>query len=198
MEKVEEVTGKLSDGQKAAVLKASTAPLIVLTGGPGCGKTFATKAIVQLWQSQGKDIRLAAPTGRAAQRLQAEAGSKNCKAMTLHRLLGYKPLDGNGGRRSSAGGQAAAEAEDWEGGFIHNAAQPLKCSKGAMAVLVDEASMLDMSLAAALLDALPTNVPVQLVLVGRDTLHMHLHLARACISQPAHLIDSFLYVCFSI
>ncbi len=55
--------GELNDGQKAAVLKASTAPLVVLTGGPGCGKTFATKAIVQLWQSQGKDIRLAAPTG---------------------------------------------------------------------------------------------------------------------------------------
>ncbi len=44
-------------------MRASRAPLIVLTGGPGCGKTFATKAIVQLWQSQQKDIRLAAPTG---------------------------------------------------------------------------------------------------------------------------------------
>ena len=53
----------LSEGQKAAVMRASRAPLIVLTGGPGCGKTFATKAIVQLWQSQQKDIRLAAPTG---------------------------------------------------------------------------------------------------------------------------------------
>ena len=44
-------------------MRASRAPLIVLTGGPGCGKTFATKAIVQLWDSQKKDIRLAAPTG---------------------------------------------------------------------------------------------------------------------------------------
>ena len=44
-------------------MRASRAPLIVLTGGPGCGKTFATKAIVQLWQSQQKDVRLAAPTG---------------------------------------------------------------------------------------------------------------------------------------
>jgi hypothetical protein len=55
----------LSEGQKAAVLKASTAPLVVLTGGPGCGKTFATKAIVQLWTTQQKDVRLAAPTGAA-------------------------------------------------------------------------------------------------------------------------------------
>ena len=46
-------------------MRASRAPLIVLTGGPGCGKTFATKAIVQLWQSQQKDIRLAAPTGQS-------------------------------------------------------------------------------------------------------------------------------------
>ncbi len=45
--------------------KASTAPLVVLTGGPGCGKTFATKAIVQVWAQQRKDIRLAAPTGAA-------------------------------------------------------------------------------------------------------------------------------------
>jgi hypothetical protein len=53
-----------------------------------------------------------------------------------------------------------------EGYFLHNAARPLECGTGAMAVLVDEASMLDLPLAAALLNALPTNVPVQLVLVG--------------------------------
>ena len=53
----------LSEGQRAAVLRASTAPLVVLTGGPGCGKTFATRAIVELWASQGKHVRLAAPTG---------------------------------------------------------------------------------------------------------------------------------------
>ena len=54
---------ELSEGQRAAVVRASSAPLVVLTGGPGCGKTFATRAIVQLWSGQGKDIRLAAPTG---------------------------------------------------------------------------------------------------------------------------------------
>ncbi len=65
-------TGKetpLSEGQRAALLRASRAPLIVLTGGPGCGKTFATKAIVQLWVSQGKDVKLAAPTGQRLARL---------------------------------------------------------------------------------------------------------------------------------
>ena len=55
----------LSEGQRAAVLRASTAPLVVLTGGPGCGKTFATRAIVELWAAQGKHVRLAAPTGAA-------------------------------------------------------------------------------------------------------------------------------------
>lgn len=55
---------------------------------------------------------------------------------------------------------------DMEGSFTFNAAKPLECTSGSLAVLVDEASMLDMSLAAALLDALPTDRPVQLILVG--------------------------------
>ncbi len=57
---------ELSEGQRAAVLRASTAPAVVLTGGPGCGKTFTTRAIVELWRSLGKDLRLAAPTGARA------------------------------------------------------------------------------------------------------------------------------------
>ena len=62
------------------MLKASTAPLVVLTGGPGCGKTFATKAIVQLWGQQQKDIRLAAPTGAAF------------LPQTLHAFISMLPL----------------------------------------------------------------------------------------------------------
>ena len=65
-----------------------------------------------------------------------------------------------------------------EGSFTVNAKWPLECARGSLAVLVDEASMLDITLAAALLDALPTDRPVQLVLVGallRCPLYMHLH-----------------------
>ncbi|BDA44925.1 probable recBCD enzyme subunit RecD at C-terminar half [Coccomyxa sp. Obi] len=155
----------LSEGQKAAVWKASTAPLVVLTGGPGCGKTFATKAIVQVWAQQRKDIRLAAPTGRAAQRLQDEVRSSKCRATTLHRLLGYKSRR----ERTSKDGASGSTDEgvgDEEGTFVYNAARPLECSSENLAVLVDEVSMLDMPLAAALLDALPTDRAVQLVLVG--------------------------------
>ena len=74
----------LSEGQRAAVLRASTAPLVVLTGGPGCGKTFATRAIVELWASQGKHIRLAAPTGGWGQSpcLELDFGS-SCAACCL-------------------------------------------------------------------------------------------------------------------
>ncbi|CAL8469331.1 g8872 [Coccomyxa elongata] len=155
----------LNEGQKAAVWKASTAPLVVLTGGPGCGKTFATKAIVQVWAQQHKDIRLAAPTGRAAQRLQEEVRSSKCKATTLHRLLGYKSQC-EGTSKDGASGSADEGVGDEEGTFVYNAAKPLECSSENLAVLVDEVSMLDMSLAAALLDALPTDRAVQLVLVG--------------------------------
>jgi exodeoxyribonuclease V alpha subunit len=56
----------------------------VLTGGPGCGKTFTTKTIVALWKAMGKSILLATPTGRAAQRLAEMTGQE---AKTIHRLL---------------------------------------------------------------------------------------------------------------
>lgn len=64
------------------------------------------------------------------------------------------------------GAVCAQGVGDEEGTFVYNAAKPLECSSENLAVLVDEVSMLDMSLAAALLDALPTDRPVQLVLVG--------------------------------
>jgi ATP-dependent exoDNAse (exonuclease V) alpha subunit len=54
---------KLSKGQRAAVRVATTSPVLILTGGPGCGKTFTTATIVKLWSAMKKDMRLAAPTG---------------------------------------------------------------------------------------------------------------------------------------
>jgi len=54
---------RLSEGQRAAVAQASAAPVLVLTGGPGCGKTFTTRTIVKLWRAMGKRVCMAAPTG---------------------------------------------------------------------------------------------------------------------------------------
>jgi exodeoxyribonuclease V alpha subunit len=72
----------LSEEQLQAVELAASSRLLVLTGGPGCGKTFTTKAMVDLWRAMGKSILLAAPTGRAAQRLSEMTGQE---AKTAHR-----------------------------------------------------------------------------------------------------------------
>ena len=152
----------LNEGQRAAVQAASDAPLMVVTGGPGCGKTTAVATIVKLWAAQGKVVRLAAPTGRAAQRMGRVQGIEPC---TIHRLLRYTPAGA-----AAADAAATASATDLDaaadeagaagGGFEHHARNPLP----ADAVLVDEASMLSLPLAAALLDALRPGC--QLVLVG--------------------------------
>ena len=67
----------LSEGQREAVMAAASAPVLVLTGGPGCGKTFATRTIVKLWRAMKKTVRLCAPTGEHACALMPD----------VHRLL---------------------------------------------------------------------------------------------------------------
>ena len=137
LERVAEKTNlKLSDEQQQAVETAATSRIAILTGGPGTGKTFTTRTIVALWQAMGKTIALAAPTGRAAQRLSALAGQD---AQTLHRLLAFDPRTAQ---------------------FQRNTDRPLECD----AAIVDEASMLDLFLGRALLRALPAGA--QLLLVG--------------------------------
>jgi len=79
----------LSVQQRQAVELAASSRMLVLTGGPGCGKTFTTKTIVALWKAIGKSILLAAPTGRAAQRLSEMTGRE---AKTIHRLLAFDLL----------------------------------------------------------------------------------------------------------
>jgi exodeoxyribonuclease V alpha subunit len=74
----------LSAEQRQAVTLAASQRLLILTGGPGCGKTFTTRTIVALWRAMGKTVALASPTGRAAQRLAEVTGQP---AQTLHRLL---------------------------------------------------------------------------------------------------------------
>ncbi|MEA5551964.1 ATP-dependent RecD-like DNA helicase [Anabaena cylindrica UHCC 0172] len=127
---------ELSQQQEEAVEMAAYSPIMILTGGPGVGKTFTTHTIVSLWKAMGKSIALAAPTGRAAQRLAEMTG---LEAKTIHRLLEFDP-------RSR--------------GFKADSDNPLPQT----AIIVDEASMLDLFLAYALVKAV--SVGAQLLLVG--------------------------------
>ncbi|KAK9811560.1 hypothetical protein WJX72_005917 [[Myrmecia] bisecta] len=154
------ITGeKLSGGQLEAVMRACNAPVMVLTGGPGCGKTFATRTIVKLWRAMKKKVKLCAPTGRAAQRLEQICG---VRATTIHRLLAYK------GRARAQADESSSDIDPLDltaakgGVFEHDGSHPLDVD----AVLVDEASMLDLPLTAALLAAIPRDRPCQLLLVG--------------------------------
>ncbi len=122
--------------QRSAVSASFDHALLVLTGGPGTGKTTTTRAIVQAHRAQERRVLLCAPTGRAAKRL-SEATS--AEAQTIHRMLEWNPATGDFARGTHA---------------------PLEVDM----LLVDEASMLDVQLAARLLAALPPSAT--LVLVG--------------------------------
>ncbi|MEO0804119.1 MAG: ATP-dependent RecD-like DNA helicase [Cyanobacteria bacterium J06642_2] len=126
----------LSPHQREAVDMAASHRIGILTGGPGCGKTFTTRTIVALWKAMGKDIALASPTGRAAQRLQEMSG---LPAQTIHRLLEFDPKTMK---------------------FKRDESNPIP----ADAIVVDEASMLDLFLANALLKAVAPET--QLLWVG--------------------------------
>ncbi len=127
---------QLSPQQRQAVEMAASERVLILTGGPGCGKTFTTRTIVALWKAMGKSIALASPTGRAAQRLSEMTGRE---AKTLHRLLEFDP-------RSMS--------------FQRNSENPIP----ANAIVVDEASMIDLFLGHSLLKAVALDT--QLLLVG--------------------------------
>jgi exodeoxyribonuclease V alpha subunit len=116
----------LAPEQEAAVRLALTEKVAVLTGGPGCGKSFTVRSIVELARAKRAKVLLAAPTGRAAKRLAELTGAE---ASTVHRLLELKP-----------GGDAAYDRD-----------RPLD----ADLVVVDEASMLDLLLANKLVKAVP-------------------------------------------
>jgi len=116
---------QLSPEQAAAVKGVVQAQFSVLTGGPGCGKTTAIRVMVRLLEAMGRKVMLAAPTGRAAQRMSEVIGKP---AKTIHRLLGWKA-----------------------GAFKRNERTPLKTDF----LVVDECSMLDINLTASLLKAVP-------------------------------------------
>jgi exodeoxyribonuclease V alpha subunit len=126
----------LSSEQRYAVQLATTFPLMIITGGPGCGKTTMVKALTRLFERTGMSYALAAPTGKAAQRLSQVCGAPSS---TIHRLLKYDP-----------------HTKD----FVFNAANPLPYD----ALIVDEASMIDILLARDLFAAIPDTCT--LVLVG--------------------------------
>ena len=89
IEKYTTATGiQLSLEQRQAVEMAASSRILILTGGPGTGKTFCTRTIVALWKAMGKSIALASPTGRAAQRLGELTGRE---AKTIHRMLEFDP-----------------------------------------------------------------------------------------------------------
>jgi exodeoxyribonuclease V alpha subunit len=126
----------LAPQQAEAVRRAVTDPVVVITGGPGVGKTTIVRGIVAILAAKGLRIALAAPTGRAAKRLSEATGQP---AATLHRLLEWRPAEGMFGRN----GQRPLDAD---------------------LLVVDEASMLDVRLAADLVGALSDGT--RLVLVG--------------------------------
>lgn len=133
---VRSVAKGLDPAQQAAVAQVLGAGVSLLTGGPGTGKSRTVASLVKLLEAKGTEVALAAPTGRAAKRLEELTDHP---AVTVHRLLG---------------------AQGMTGGFARNEEWPLD----ADVVVVDEASMLDIELTAALLEACPDGT--HLLLVG--------------------------------
>jgi len=128
---------QLVEAQRRAVKMALTEKVAILTGGPGTGKTTITRAIIQLLHSRGRTVLLAAPTGRAAKRLSELTG---LEAKTLHRLLEFKPAQGNR--------------------FLRDQENPLD----ADLIIVDKTSMIDLLLIHHLLKAVEAGS--HLLLVG--------------------------------
>ena len=126
----------LAPAQRDAVVQAAAHKVVVITGGPGVGKTTIVRAILALFDATRVKVALAAPTGRAAKRMSEATGRD---ASTIHRLLEFDPRNG---------------------GFKRNASDPLDVD----AVIVDETSMVAIELADALMSALPPHA--RLVLVG--------------------------------
>lgn len=120
--------------QQAAIQKALDSKVMVLTGGPGTGKTTTTQGIIEAFKARHMSILLAAPTGRAAKRMTEATGME---AKTIHRLLEYNPMDG----------------------YKRNDENPLEGD----ALIVDECSMIDILLFYNLMKAIPSNMRLVLV-----------------------------------
>ena len=144
---IEKETGTVLDEmQKKAVQEAAGHGLLILTGGPGTGKTTTINAIIRYFEGEGAEIRLAAPTGRAAKRMTEATGYE---AQTIHRLLELSGMP----------------EDDREGQPIHferNAENPLETD----VIIIDEMSMVDIHLIHSLLMAVTAGM--RLILVGDE------------------------------
>jgi len=134
VEKMHKIT--LSDEQRDALAMAAQQPVVVITGGPGTGKTTLLNSILSVFEKKGLSIELAAPTGRAAKRME-QATQRN--ARTIHRLLEFNPR---------------------MGGFTRNELNPLESD----VIVIDETSMVDITLMHSLLQSMPKEA--RLILVG--------------------------------
>ncbi len=139
----------LDELQRKAVQLAVTRGILLISGGPGTGKTTTINAVIRFFLSDVKSVLLAAPTGRAAKRMTEATGHE---AMTIHRLLGYKAMEGEQGE-----GEQGAE-ETWR--FEKDDDNPLE----ADVIIIDEMSMVDIYLFHALLRAVRPGT--RLIMVG--------------------------------
>lgn len=171
--------------QRKAVLEAALNAVLVITGGPGTGKTTTINTIIRFFEGEGMQVLLAAPTGRAARRMSEATG---CPAMTIHRMLGVRTVGDEAEEKTFLrddggfpGGTAEGSLEDRPGengpGEASRGAGNRKKDKNysffekkednpleADAVIIDEMSMVDMNLFHALLRAVPPGA--RLILVG--------------------------------
>ena len=145
--RIEKETGtRLDEMQKQAVAAAASHGLFILTGGPGTGKTTTINAIIRYFEDEGAELRLAAPTGRAAKRMTEATGYE---AQTIHRLLELNGMP----------------EEEQEGRAVHfdrNSENPLE----ADVIIIDEMSMVDIALMHSLL--LAVTAGTRLILVGDE------------------------------
>lgn len=142
IKKIEEKTRKeLAQQQKQAVIDAMTHGVLIITGGPGTGKTTTINTIIQILQEEENEVVLAAPTGRAAKRMTEATGME---AQTIHRLLGINFITEDKRRQT----------------FEKNEENPIN----ADVIIIDESSMIDITLMHSLLRAVSAGT--RLILVG--------------------------------
>lgn len=145
---IEKETGTVLDEmQRKAVIEAANHGVFILTGGPGTGKTTTINALIRFFEGEGAQLRLAAPTGRAAKRMTETTGYE---AQTIHRLLELNGIPEDENRE----GQAVR--------FERNAENPLE----ADVIIIDEMSMVDIFLMHSLLSAVTAGT--RLILVGDE------------------------------
>ncbi|MDF7799211.1 ATP-dependent RecD-like DNA helicase [Pontiellaceae bacterium B1224] len=126
---------ELANAQREALKTAIRSKVMVITGGPGVGKTTLVNSVLMILKAKKMRVELCAPTGRAAKRMAETTGME---AKTIHRMLKFNP---------------------GTGGFIHKADNPLECD----VLIVDESSMIDIVLATQLMDAVPLHAAIVIV-----------------------------------